>query len=340
MMNFNVHGWERLSGDNAEVVTARNDVLQKLREVTEPHRSVWETRLKSKLDHPYFSVLLEIFLHQFLKERGWKIEIEPELPGTLNKPDFVIHKGERQLMVEAKTVMGAELESHRDERLMQLADDLRGKLNRTVLIHPMLDLPDSLPNRKIAGQIEKGASEVDLLQEFLIDGEHQGQQYSLQVTILLPDKPAPTADIGTTIGQAFHSDVGHPVRRAIAGKASKYGKTDMPFLVAIWPQLPEHFSSSDDDLVTLYGDKIAVFDGNTMQENFGPNGTFNITGHDGTPRYSHISAVLFWHLGVDDNPIRLYHNPFAGRSIGTDVFTGIPQCTFDLATGTVQWSPQ
>ena len=340
MTKLNVHGWERLSGDNAEVVAARNEVLQKLREVPEPHQSDWEKRLKSKIDHPHFSVRLEIYLHRYFKEQGWEIEIEPELPGTLNKPDFVIHRGKRQLMVEAKTVMGAESERQQDDRLMQLADDLGGKLNRIILIHPMLDLPSSLPNRRIATDIENRASELDLLQEFLIEGEHQGQQYSLQVTILLPDKPTPTADVGATVGQAFHSDVGYRVRRAIGEKASKYGTIDTPFLIAIWPQLPEHFSSSDDDLVALYGDKVAVFDGNNMQEKIEPNGIFTITGHDGIPRYSHVSAVLFWHLDATDSPLRLYHNPFAKRAVGMDVFNGIPQFVVDPTTGNGQWAPQ
>ena len=63
-MKFNIHGWEHLSGNHPEIVGIRKDVLQQLGEVSEPHRSVWDKRLKSKLDHSHFSVRLEIYLHE------------------------------------------------------------------------------------------------------------------------------------------------------------------------------------------------------------------------------------------------------------------------------------
>ena len=185
MTKFSTQGWGHFSRNLPQVVVARKDVLQQLEEVPEPHRSVWEKRLKSKLDHPHFSVRLEIFLHHFFNERGWQISIEPDLPGTRNSPDFLVSKGEHRMMVEAKTVLGAESERQQDSRLMQLADHLGGKLNRTVLIHPIIDLPSSLPNRRIVAKVEDRASEVELLQEFYIEGEHQGRPYLLEVTVVI-----------------------------------------------------------------------------------------------------------------------------------------------------------
>ena len=257
MPTFNIHGWEHLSGDNPSVVAARENILCQLKSVPEPHRTSWEKRLKSKLDHAHFSVRLEIYLYRFFKERDWKIEIEPELSGTSNQPDFVVHKGHHGMMVEAKTVLGTESERQQDDRLKQLMDDLSGKLNRTVLIHPILDLPSSLSNKRIAREIELRASKVELLQEFPVEGEHQGQPYSLEVTVMLEDKPTPATDVGITISQAVGVDIGHPVRSAILDKAKKYGEPDVPLVIAVWPKLPNHFSfGSDDDLVTLYGDKV------------------------------------------------------------------------------------
>ena len=219
MKRFNVQGWERLSGKNPAVVAAREGVLSQLEPVPEPHRTTWEKRLKSRLDHPHFSVRLEIYLYQFLRERGWLIEIEPELPGTRNRPDFVVNTDNAQMIIEAKTVLGAESERQEDGRLKQLMDDLSGKLNRTVLIHPMLDLPSSLPNKHIASEIESKGSESEVLQEFMVEGEHQGQPYSLEVTVLLEDKPILATDVGAVTGQARGVDIGHAVRKAIIEKA-------------------------------------------------------------------------------------------------------------------------
>ena len=339
MTKLNIHGWENLSGDNPEAASARNELMKQLAYVPEPCRSAWEKRLKSKLDHPHFSVRLEVYLHQFFRERGWKIEIEPGLSGTSNQPDFVVHKGHNGMMVEAKTVLGAESERQQDSRLLQLMDDLSGKLNRTVLIHPMLDLPSSLPNRRIAADIESTASETELLQEFVVEGEHQGQPYSLAVTAILEDKPTPTADVGATVGQAVNVDIGHPVRKAIQDKASKYGEPHIPFVIAIWPQFPYHFSSKD-DLVALYGDETWVVYG---FENVGvsckPNGVFTLKRQDDSYRSSHVSAVLFCRPDTA-NPPKLYHNPFAKRPVDMDVFEGIQQCTIDLATRRERWSYQ
>ena len=343
MTKYNVPNWEDLSGDNPEFVALRNEALRQLREVPEPHRSIWEGRLKSKLEHSHSSARLEICLHDFFKKRGWEIEIEPELPATKNKPDFLLISGDRKLMVEARAVLGAESERQQDDRLKQLMNDLSGKLNRTVLIHPMFDLPSSLPNRHIAAQMESKASDVGLLQEFLVEGEHQGQPYSLEVTVLLEAKPNQSADVGATVSQAVEVDIGNPVRKALIEKAHKYGEILTPYAIAVWPKLPNHFSfGDDDDMVALYGDKEWVGPSyDQLREVPKSNGAFTTKKEDGTHRYADISAVLFCHpYNTDSSKTYVHHNPFAKRPIGMEVFKGIPQCTIDFATGRAQWSSQ
>ena len=249
----------------------------------------------------------------------------------------------RTMIVEAKVMLGAESEKQQDHRLMQLMHNLSGKLNRTVLIHPMLDLPSSLPNRRIAADIESRASEVELLQKFLVDGEHQGEPYSLEVTVILEDKLSPTADVGATIGQAVEVDIGHPVRKAIRDKARKYGRIEIPFVIAIWAKLPYHLSfGSNDDLVTLYGDKVWQGpDYSDLREVIKPNGVFTLAGKDGTRVYSDISAVLFCHpYNTDSSKIYIHHNLFTKRPVGMNIFKGVPQCSIDLATGKAHWLEQ
>ena len=335
MTNWNVHGWERLSGDKPEVVATRNEVLRQLRYVPESHRSKWKSRLTSKQDHPYLSVILEIYLYQLFRGHGWDIEIEPELPDTTNRPDYGLSKGKCKMIVEAKSVLGTESERQQDSRLMKLADDLRGKLDRTVLIHPYIDLPPSLPNRRIAAEIKKKASKTELSQEFRIEGEHEGFPYALEVTVLLEDKPIQTADVGAAIGQAYHVSPGQSVRKAIQDKAHKYGEIDIPFMVMVWPIVEYHFSE-DDDLMSLYGDPVVSSGDGPPRLEYKSNGIFNIMRENGTHRYSNISAVGVCHVGKTDS-LRIYHNPFAKHSVGIDVFKGIPQHKFDLTTGMGQW---
>ena len=324
-----------MSGDSPKIVAARNEVLKQLDSVPEPYRETWRKRLKSKDDPPHFSVCLEIYLHQFFRERGWGIEIEPELPGTPNRPDFVVRKGDDKegIIVEAKTVLGPNAERRQDDRLMKLADDLGGKLNCTVTIHPYYDLPSSLPNRHIAAEIEKKASGVELLHEFRIAGEHNGYPYVLGVTVILEEKPDPTADVVSTLGQVVDVDIGNSVRKAIRDKAGKYGNIQVPFAIAVWPKLSTHFPfPSDDDLVALYGDEKWIISSCSNGVSHKPNGVFTTKSEDGTHRYSHVSAVLICYPDVADDSLRVYHNPFADRPLGIDIFKGFPQCT-----GKGQW---
>ena len=96
---------------------------------------------------------------------------------------------------------------------------------------------------------------------------------------------------------------------------------------------------------TLSGDQewLETMPGNfTERSRF--NGVFNVKRHDGTRRYSHVSAVAKYQFLFDLDPphtgrssLRVYHNPYATRPLDIDVFQGIPQGIFDFANGELQW---
>ena len=241
-------------------------------------------------------------------------------------------------MVEARAVLGPEAERHQEDRIRQLMDNLSGRLNRTVLIHPILDLPSNLPTRRIPAMIEERSAEVEVLQEFVVEGEHEGEHFSLEVTTILEDKPSPTLDVGATIGQPVDVHVGQAVRKGIAEKAGKYGEIPFPFVIAVWPKLPFHFSSEDDDLVALYGDKVldvSSFGG--VSGRVVPNGVFNLKREDGNFRYALVSAVLVCRPDSLYDKLRVCHNPFVKNPMTIDLFKGSPQCIIDLATGKENW---
>ena len=299
-----------------------------------------------KTDDHHFSVRLELYLHQFFKERDWKIEIEPDLPGTPNHPDFYLHQGGNQILVEAKTLLDSHAVAQQDTRLYTLADELTKKLNRTVLIHPYFDLPSSLPNRHIAADIEKRASGTELFHEFRIAGEHQGQPYELEVTILFDHKLTPNQGVGAMVGQVHEANTGQRMREEIINKASKYGEMNTPFVVALWPQTNLYIPGpSEDDLVALRGDEVWILKplggGSTS---FEPNGVFSLKRSDSTHRYSHVSAVATYQFKYDVEPphtgrstLRVYHNPWAERPLDLDVFQGVSQGIVNRDTGMMEW---
>ncbi len=347
MSIWNIHGWENLTVGKPEVVAAREKILRQLDRVPEPHRAKWEKRLKSRRDDSHFSVRLELFLHGFFKERGWGIEIEPALSGTPNSPDFYLHRDGNEILAEAKTLLDSREVEQQYTRLKTLADELTKKLNRTVLIHPYFDLPPSLPNRHIASEIEKRASAIGLFQEFRIAGEHQGQPYELEVTILSDHKLTPNQGVGAMVGQVHEANTGQRMREEIINKASKYGEMNTPFVVAVWPQTNLYIPGpSEDDLVALRGDEVWILsplgDGSTS---FEPNGVFTLKNSDGTHRFSRVSAVAIYQFKYDVDPphtgcstLRVYHNPWAEHTLDIDVFQGIPQGIVNPDTGMMEWT--
>ena len=338
MAMWNVRGGDHLKGDNPGVTAAREEILQMLSEVPDPHRSNWKHRLKSKLDHSHFSTHLEIYLHHFFKERGWGIEIEPDLPDTTHKPDFRLRRNDSEILVEAKTLVDSKPVEQQDIRLMSLADGLSKRLNRTVSIHPLTDLPHNLPYKRIASEIKQMASDVGLVQEFTVEGEHLGHRYELEVTIIFEDKPTPQAGVGVVLGQAQDADTGLRMREAIIAKAGRYGKPNIPLVIMVWPQTSLYNSGSkNDDRIALAGDD------NWLNDFPKPSGVFTLKRNDGTEHYSRVSAVGIYKFSYNydnshNHSLRVYHSPFADHPLDDSVFQGVPQARVDLATGELIWT--
>ena len=239
-----------------------------------------------------------------------------------NEQTFRLTHGDYQIIVEATMAFDAEPVEKQGAWLRELAFNLSGRLKRTVSIRPIDELPPSLPYGRIAKEIEKRASNLEMNQAFRLEGEHQGQSYQLEVAILLDYKPTPTNDVWATVSVAHEVDVGNRMQEAVLHKADKYGRMDAPFVVAVWPR-GTHFSypnEENDDLVALYGD----------------NGPFNKRRKNGTVRDARVSSVAVAQLD-GRLPLRVYHNPNAAYTLDTEVFKGVPQHSIDTVTGQDDW---
>jgi len=328
---WDIRGWNRLTvHDDPPLVAARREFLSWLAEVSEPARTVWRGRLESKLDHPHLSVRLELFLHHYFKNNDWSIEIEPEMLGSPNKPDFRVTRGQDRILVEAKAVLDEQTIAEETQRLRQLADNLTNKLSRDVIIEPLSDLPPNLPASRIKAQVEQRAkTRVDEVLEFDISDVHQGMQYSLRV-VLLPKTAATTerGGVGGTISGVHTLTIGKRIRGALEAKADKYGSIDMPFVTAIYGagQFPVQTRHEFD---ALFGDEVwNVHRSRQVTEGRKPNGFF-ISVWEGKRHYEHVSAVLFyrfkWLQGSHVQVAHIYHNPFALRPLNPDLLPGVPQ---------------
>ncbi len=330
---WDVRGWESLTIHNdPPLVGAKEEFLSWLAEVPQPHQASWERRLKSKLDHPHYSVRLELYLHHYFGSNGWGIDVEPGMPGSPNTPDFKVTRGGDCIIVEAKTVLDAQADEQQTQRLRQLADDLTKKLSKTVIIEPLSDLPSSLPTKKIVPQIEeRAATQASGILEFDINDTHQNGSYSLKI-LILPNYSSTNEVSGVQgmISDVHNITTGSRIRRALEEKAGKYGQIDVPFLIAIYGK-GEFPVRPRDEIVALFGDRGLLIPKSAKEQVIEiprSNGFFN-TIRQGKHYHEHISAVLFyrfkWLSDSHIHQIHIYHNPFALRFMNPGFFPNVPQ---------------
>jgi len=330
---WDIRGWKSLTvHDDAPLVAAREEFLSWLSKVPQPHQASWKGRLVSALDHPHYSVRLELYLHHYFESNGWHIDIEPEMLGSPNKPDFRVSHGEDCILVEAKAVLEEKSTAQQTQRLRQLADNLTNKLSRYIIIQPLSDLPTSLPTRKIRNQVEQRAKTMaDEVLEFDLRDVHLNTPYSLKVVILPKgSEPSEVGGIGGTVSGVHTLAIGRRIRDALEQKAGKYGDIDVPFLIAVYGK-GEFPVKTIDEVDALFGDRVFLVPTKgkgAVTESRKPNGFFTSM-RDGIHRHEQVSAVLFYRFKwLEDNhvhQIHIYHNPFAQRTINTSLFPEVPQ---------------
>ena len=328
---WHIRGWKQLTAhDDPPLVAARQEFLSWLAEVPEPWQSTWRARLQSKLDHPHLSVRLELYLHHYFKRASWAVEIEPELPGTPNCPDFRITRHADRILMEAKAVLDEQTILQETDRLRQLADNLTSKLSRDVIIEPLSDLPASLPARRVKAQIEQRAkTQADEVLEFDFSDVHLNTAYSLKVIVLprISNSIEPVG-VGGTISGVHTLTIGKRVRDALEQKADKYGSIDVPFVIAMYG-VGEFPVRTRDEVDALFGDRVwNLPSSGQVTEMRNPNGFFTCL-REGKRRHEQVSAVLFYRFKwLEDSHLHLahiYHNPFALRPLNPDLVPGVPQ---------------
>lgn len=341
---WDVRGWQRLTvNDDPPLVVARQEFLSWLAEVPEPTRTVWRGRLESRLDHPHLSVRLELFLHHYFRSNDWTTEIEPEMTISPNRPDFRVTHGESRIIMEAKTVLDELNTAQQTQRLRQLADNLKSRLSRDVIIQPLSDLPSSLPNKKIRSEIEQRArTQTEKVVEFNLSDIHLKTLYTLKVVILprTSDSLEPEG-VGGTISGVHTIILGKRIRDALEEKAGKYGLIDTPFTIALYvdTMFPAH---TKHELDALFGDRewlVPTRGVGDVTERRKPNGFFTSV-REGKHNYEDVSSVLFyrfkWLENTHVHSAHIYHNPFALKPLNPNLFPGVPQMVPD-GDGKMEW---
>lgn len=339
---WDVRGWKRLTvHDEPPLLGARREVVAWLDGVPAPARKGLESRLQSDLDHPHLSARMELFLHNHFLSKPWPVSLEPEVPGSPNKPDFLVSPNGMEFYLEAKLIQDAQEVSRQDQRLHQLADSIHSRLSRMVMLVPWSNLPPSLPGRRIAREVEKQAAAFpdDQVVEFQLSDVHLDQPFTLKITLF------PSAwDIGGGVGalstgaRKFFGSAA--IRQALHEKACKYGELGLPYVICLWAEpFPSHAQPEFDALVGSRVWRIPSRDAGPVVQDRQRDGFFCMQ-KPGEPPHPNVSAVLFydfrWLEDTHEHRLHIYHNPFAKYPLSRDAFNGIPQMVH-ADDGNLRW---
>jgi len=309
----------------------------------EPYRKDLCGRFRSSNNTQHRSAFFELFIHELLLRLDCGVKIHPTLAGISTSPDFLVDsRTNGQFYLEAVVASG---ESHEKASARAIRSSLRDILDH--LDSPSFFVGWELRSgtqtppaaRRVKAFLEQKLAAVDP-ERIAGDLKSRGFEalprwvYSQDGWIIeffpIPKSPHLRGKPAIrTIGMEFEGaglvlvDDRTPLRDAILDKAGKYGKLDLPFVVAV-NSLAEHLDRVD-ALEALFGREQFVYTqtpaglaGPKAQR--APDGVWT---SPGGPRYTRLSAVLLIHdlfpWTVTRCTLCLYHNPFAEKRLDCEL---------------------
>lgn len=340
--------------------TARSD-FEKVREKLElwfSHYPVLEqpelrARFRSDIDTQHQSALFEILLHQILLVFGCKITPHPTLPNTAKTPDFLVKPlSGTPFYVEAVLATNESAEEVAARARINTVYDVVDRKVDSSNFFLWIDVegaPGSPPRAsKIASFLNKRIAKLDpdaVAKLYETDGmdavpswryQHDGWIVNFQP---IPKKPEArnkegVRPIGAKSTGVRWVDHRTPIRDAINKKVGRYGKLELPYVVAV--NVLE-FIDEIDIMEALFGKEQFTIDFSQSNPPE-PVSTKMSRVRDGVwtsyegPRNTRVSAVLVttrlspWNLSSGN--VCLYHNPWAQKSYSS-ALVRLPQAVLE-----------
>jgi hypothetical protein len=277
------------------------------------------------LEPPFF----ELFLHELLLRLGCRLTVHPQLTGTERRPDFLVESdGGTSFLLEAAVVSD---EAREETAARRLEDGIYDSLNELESPNFFLSMrinersTQSPSGRRMRQFLTSRLTDLDP-DGSLPDGwEYRGEGWRILFQPIAKSaagrgKPG-VRPLGILPVRSKWINTRDAIKKEIAGKATRYGTLDRPFVIAM--NVTSEWGCDDDDVVdALFGTEAEIFQetengiahvGSRRQPDgawMGPTG----------PTNTRNSAVLLikgahpWN--VPQVQQRLYLNPYAQRPLG------------------------
>lgn len=298
-------------------------------------------RFRSNNDLVHASAFFELMLHELLLKLNLIPEIHPDLLSSCSKhPDFFI-KTERgnDFYLEAVTVSNLSNIEAAANACTNPVYDLINTIESSYFLQLSIEgQPQTQPSgQKIKEFVGKKLAELDY--EQLCQAYEKDDWASIPEWTYQHDdwcihlSPFPKSEEAIDIKELRSIGISATIkelkdweslRKKIVKKASKYGKLDKPYIIAV--NACSEFMDDETISESLFGDKKVAIDSiNNTRLIYDPNGVW--TCKSGI-RYTHLSGVLvFWKLdslSIPQAKVRLYHNPWALHPYNSQL-TRLPQ---------------
>ncbi len=305
-------------------------------------------RYRSNDDEHHYSALTELYLHHFLIEQGFRPQVHPQFPNSSSKPDFLALKGEQpRFVVEALSVC----ESKENARLQKLEAAIIEAL-KALKLPFFLDVKfrstDSLSQPKLKElkrEVLAWANTVTRCSS--ADMEYHWKQKQWHIVFRVePD--APPGGIGWGDYYAHRITLDETIREKVLKKVNRYGKLDVPFIIALNVIREKEFCDDEIVMEALSGEMKYDFSqksgGSSTWEVSAKRGDKGIwVASQGKVVRRRISGLLVLQ-GLTDATIEktqsvLWHHPFAEIPLDKDLLK-IKQRIYDESTNAMEeYSP-
>jgi hypothetical protein len=306
-------------------------------------------RFRSDTNAQHQSAFFELLLHEVLRVLGCEITPHPTLPNVPRTPDFLVEPLDGPpFYIEAVLATNESADEAAAQARINIVYDVVDRKVDSSNLFLWIDVegaPESPPSaNRIASFLNKRLAKLDPDEVAILyetEGmasvpswryEHDGWILNFQP---IPKKPEArnkkgARPIGAQSTGVRWVDHRTPIRDAIKKKASRYGKLELPYVIAVNAL---EFVDEIDIMEALFGKEqftISFSQSHPLervdtQMSRVPDGAW--TSYTG-PRNTRISAVLLatklspWHLSR--GKVCLYHNPWAQKPYSS-ILTRLPQ---------------
>jgi len=213
----------------------------------------------------HYGAFWELYLHESLRLAGFTLSREPRITGRETGPDFLAVKRHRSILLEATTAFpGSESERKRVVFEGAIYDEFdKTRCSHWLDVNFVVSGKASPPVRKMREQLEGALGAADGRE---LTWRWQGAGWCIEVQAV--PRHLPPRRLGQTpirpCGIFSPSDSSlderpAPLREALLDKRTRYGRPDMPFVIAVLAELSVHSSFGSASRCAELADPISAF---------------------------------------------------------------------------------